>query len=57
MQVTCSAVGFGTPVTTHRYAEANLNRKERALARLHEPEAKIQRYRTPNSLTNFLKTV
>lgn len=30
---------------------------QRALARLHEPEAKIQRYRAPDSLINFLKTL
>jgi hypothetical protein len=31
--------------------------KERALARLHEPEGKIQRYRAPDSLIEFLKTL
>lgn len=30
---------------------------ERALAGLHEPEAKIERYRAPDSLINFLKTL
>jgi hypothetical protein len=31
--------------------------KERALARLHEPEDKIQRYSAPDSLISFLKTL
>ncbi len=31
--------------------------KECAVDRLHEPEAKIQRYRAPDSLINFLKTL
>jgi site-specific recombinase XerD len=46
-----------SPVTTHHYVEADLTMKERALARLHEPEAKIQRYRAPDSLIDFLKTL
>ena len=45
------------PTTTHHYVEAGLTMKERALARLHEPEAKIQRYRAPDSLIDFLKTL
>ncbi len=36
-------LGHESPVTTHHYVEADLTMKERALARLHEPEAKIQR--------------
>ena len=43
-------------VTIHHYAEADLTMNERALAGLHEPEAKIQRYRAPDSLIDFLKT-
>jgi hypothetical protein len=31
--------------------------EERALAKLHEPQAKIQRYRAPDSLINFLKAL
>jgi len=48
-------LGHESPVTTHHYVEADLAMKERALAKLHEPEAKIQRYRAPDSLLNFLK--
>ena len=50
-------LGHESPVTTHQYVEADLAMKERALARLHEPDAKIQRYRAPDSLLNFLKTL
>ena len=50
-------LGHESPVTTHQYVEADLAMKERALARLHDPDAKIQRYRAPDSLLNFLKTL
>jgi site-specific recombinase XerD len=50
-------LGHESPATTHHYVEADLKMKERALARLHEPDAKIQRYRAPDSLINFLKTL
>jgi site-specific recombinase XerD len=50
-------LGHESPVTTHHYVQADLAMKERAMARLHEPEAKIQRYRAPDSLINFLKTL
>ena len=36
---------------------ASMAMKERALARLHEPEAKLQRYRAPDSLIDFLRTL
>ena len=50
-------LGHESPVTTHGYVEADLTMKERALARLHEPDAKIQRYRAPDSLIDFLKVL
>ena len=50
-------LGHESPVTTHHYVEADLAMKERALARLHEADAKIQRYRAPDSLIDFLKTL
>lgn len=50
-------LGHESPVTTHHYVEADLTMKERALAKLHEPEARIQRYRAPDSLIAFLKTL
>jgi hypothetical protein len=50
-------LGLESPVTTHHYVEADLNMKERALARLHEPGSKVPRYRAPDSLLNFLKAL
>lgn len=50
-------LGHESPVTTHQYVEADLAMKERALARLHEPDAKLHRYRAPDTLIEFLKTL
>lgn len=50
-------LGHESPVTTHHYVEADLAMKERALTRLHEPSSKILRYRAPDSLLNFLRTL
>ena len=47
-------LGHESPVTTHCYVEADLTMKERALSKLREPDAKIQRYRAPDSLIDFL---
>jgi len=38
-------LGRESPVTTHQYVEADLAMKERALARIHEPDARFRRYR------------
>lgn len=50
-------LGHESPITAPHYVEADLNMKERALAKLREPQAKIQRYRAPDSLINFLKAL
>ena len=50
-------LGHESPETTHQYVEADLAMKERALARLHAPEAKLRRYRAPDSLIDFLRTL
>jgi site-specific recombinase XerD len=50
-------LGHESPVTTHQYVEADLAMKERALAKLHEPDARIKRYRAPDTLMDFLKTL
>ena len=50
-------LGHENPATTHQYVEADLAMKERALARLQEPEAKLRRYRAPDSLIDFLRTL
>lgn len=57
MSVIALWLGHESPETTHQYVEADLAMKERALARLQEPKAKIHRYRAPDSLTDFLKTL
>jgi site-specific recombinase XerD len=50
-------LGHESQLTTHHYVQADLAMKEQALAKLHGPEAKIQRYRAPDSLISFLKTI
>ena len=39
------------------YVEADLTMKERALARLQEPDCKVRRYRAPDMLVQFLQTL
>ena len=50
-------LGHERPTTTHLYVEADLAMKDRALARLQEPDAEVRRYRAPDSLLEFLKTL
>ena len=50
-------LGHESPTTTHQYVEADLAMKERALARLQEPDVAARRYRAPDSLMKFLKTL
>ena len=50
-------LGHESPTTTHNYVEADLAMKDRALARLQQPDAKIHRYRAPDTLLAFLKTL
>jgi site-specific recombinase XerD len=50
-------LGHESPATTHHYVEADLTMKDRALARLQEPDSKIQRYHAPDSLLEFLKSL
>lgn len=50
-------LGHESPTTTHHYVEADLAMKDRALARLQEPDSNIRRYRAPDSLLEFLKTL
>lgn len=47
-------LGHESPSTTHMYVEADLEMKERALARLKQPEIKQARYRAPKALLEFL---
>ena len=50
-------LGHESPATTHMYVEADLVMKERALARLQQPDCKVARYRAPDSLLEFLNTL
>ena len=50
-------LGHETPATTHQYVEADLDMKNRALARLEEPAASAHRYRSPDNLMGFLKSL
>ncbi len=50
-------LGHESPTTTQQYVEADLAMKQRALAKLQEPDLAIRRYRAPDSLMAFLKTL
>ena len=50
-------LGHETTTTTHRYVEADLAMKEKALARLEAPDTRMRRFRAPDSLMRFLQTL
>ena len=51
-------LGHESMITTHRYVEADLAMKEKALARLQEPDTKACRYHPPNdALIEFLQAL
>ena len=50
-------LGHESTTTTHRYVEADLAMKEKALARLEAPDSKMHRYKAPDSLMRFLQTL
>jgi site-specific recombinase XerD len=50
-------LGHESTTTTHRYVEADLAMKEKALARLQPPNTKRPRYRPPDSLMRFLQAL
>jgi site-specific recombinase XerD len=50
-------LGHESATTTHRYVEADLAMKEKALARLEPPETTMRRFRAPDSLMRFLSTL
>lgn len=50
-------LGHESPSTTHMYVEADLAMKQRALARLKPPDVKPARYRPPETLLRFLKSL
>ena len=50
-------LGHESMNTTHRYVEANLEMKEKALARLEAPDVKLTRFRATDELMKFLETL
>jgi integrase len=50
-------LGHESVNTTHRYVEADLAMKEKALARLGPPDTKLRRFRASDSLIKFLRTL
>jgi len=50
-------LGHESTNTTHRYVEADLAMKEKALARLEAPDTKLRRFRASDSLMQFLQTL
>ena len=45
------------PTTMHRYVEADLAMKEKALAKLQDPDTAARRFRATDSLLESLKTL
>jgi hypothetical protein len=50
-------LGHESTNTTHRYVEANLAMKEKALARLDAPDIKLKRFRATDALLQFLQAL
>ena len=50
-------LGHESMNTTHRYIEANLAMKEKALARLEPPNTKMGKFRAPDALMRFLQSL
>ena len=50
-------LGHESMNTTHRYVEANLAMKEKALARLEPPDTKLRKFRAPDALMRFLQSL
>jgi site-specific recombinase XerD len=50
-------LGHESTNTTHRYVEANLEMKEKALARLEAPDIKLKRFRANDDLLKFLQAL
>jgi site-specific recombinase XerD len=50
-------LGHESAATTHQYIEADLAMKDRALSRLQDPGTKLQHYRPPDALMQFLQAL
>lgn len=50
-------LGHESPTTTHQYTQADLAMKEKALAKLQDPNTPAKRFKATDSLLAFLKTL
>jgi len=50
-------LGHESMNTTHRYVEASLAMKEKALARLEPPDTKLRKFSAPDALMRFLQAL
>lgn len=50
-------LGHESATTTHRYVEADIEMKEKALAQLDPPDIKMRRFQAPDALMRFLQTL
>ena len=50
-------LGHESTNTTHRYVEADLAMKKKALAKLEAPATKMRPFRAPDALMRFLQTL
>ena len=50
-------LGHESPTTTHQYVEADLAMKEKALARLQDPNLVARRFRADDALLELLLTL
>ncbi len=50
-------LGHESPTTTHQYTQADLATKEKALAKLQDPNTAAKRFKATDSLLEFLKTL
>lgn len=50
-------LGHESPTTTHQYTQADLAAKEKALAKLQDPNTAVKRFKATDSLLKFLKTL
>jgi integrase/recombinase XerD len=50
-------LGHESPTTTHQYTQVDLAMKEKALAKLQDPNTAAKRFKATDSLLEFLKAL
>ncbi len=50
-------LGHESTTTAHRYVEADLTMKQKALALLEAPDTRMRRFRPPDTLMQFLQSL